>query len=161
MQIESENDEKVNRLFELRDEARHKFAQSINITPEKIAVNKDEEAFIAKIMEAIEKNIDNVDYTIDQLAVDTAVSRTNLYKRIKHMLGITPNEFIRNVKMKYAARLLTETSISVTEVSLMVGFQTPRYFSQCFKRVFGVLPTEYRGASDDAPQQPNTAVINK
>lgn len=161
LQIESENDEKVNRLFELRDEARHKFAQSINITPEKIAVNKDEEAFIAKIMEAIEKNIDNVDYTIDQLAVDTAVSRTNLYKRIKHMLGITPNEFIRNVKMKYAARLLTETSISVTEVSLMVGFQTPRYFSQCFKRVFGVLPTEYRGASDDAPQQPNTAVINK
>lgn len=80
------------------------------------------------------------------------------------MLGITPNEFIRNVKMKYAARLLTETSISVTEVSLMVGFQTPRYFSQCFKRVFGVLPTEYRGTNVDAlqtPQQPNTAIIDK
>lgn len=77
------------------------------------------------------------------------------------MLGITPNEFIRNVKMKYAARLLTETNISVTEVSLMVGFQTPRYFSQCFKRVFGVLPTEYRGASDDATQQPNIVAINK
>lgn len=149
VQIESENDEKVNRLFELRDEARHKFAQSINITPEKIAVNKDEEAFIAKIMEAIEKNIDNIDYTVDQLAIDTGVSRTSLYKRMKQMLGITPNEFIRSVKMKFAARLLTETNTPITEISLMVGFQTPRYFSQCFKRVFGVLPTEYRGTGED------------
>ena len=61
------------------------------------------------------------------------------------MLGITPNEFLRNVRLKHAAHLLTRSEYSVSQVSLMVGFLTPRYFGQCFKKMFGVLPSEYGG----------------
>ena len=61
------------------------------------------------------------------------------------MLGITPNNFLRNVRIKHAARLLAETDMPVNQVALMVGFQTPRYFSQCFRQMFGVNPIEYRG----------------
>ena len=60
------------------------------------------------------------------------------------MLGITPNEFLRGVRLKHAAHLLAESDIAVNQISLMVGFQTSRYFSQCFKKTFGVLPSEYR-----------------
>jgi len=63
------------------------------------------------------------------------------------MLGITPNEFLRNVRLKHAARLLAETGEPVNQISLMVGFQTPRYFSQCFRQMFGVTPSEYRSGN--------------
>ena len=75
---------------------------------------------------------------------DGAMSRANLYKKTQQMLGITPNEFLRNVRLKHAARLLADTSEPVNQISLMVGFQTSRYFSQCFRQMFGVTPSEYR-----------------
>ena len=97
-----------------------------------------------KLLKAIDKNMDNLDYTVDQMASDIAMSRASLYKKTQQMLGITPNEFLRNVRLKQAARLLAETSVPVNQISLMVGFQTSRYFSQCFRQMFGMTPTEYR-----------------
>ena len=143
--LELENEEKVNRLFEIRSEARHRFAHSVNIEPGKITANKEEEDLVQHLLHAIEQNMDNTDYTVDQLAKDIGMSRANLYKKMQTMLGITPNEFLRNVRLKHAAHLLTRSEYSVSQVSLMVGFLTPRYFSQCFKKMFGVLPSEYGG----------------
>lgn len=143
--LERDNDEKVNRLFEIRSEARHQFAHSTNIEPEKIAADKEEEALIQHILDAIEQNMANTDYTVDQLAKDIGMSRANLYKKTQTMLGITPNDFLRNVRLKHAAHLLAETDHTVSQIALMVGFLTPRYFSQCFKKMFGVLPSEYGG----------------
>lgn len=144
LQIERKNEERVNQLFELRDAARHQFARSVNIEPEKITANKEEEKLVEKMMKAIAQHMDDIDYTIDQLASDVGMSRASLYKKMQQMLGITPNDFLRNVRLKHAARLLAETSYPVNQVSLMVGFQTSRYFSQCFRQLFGVTPTEYR-----------------
>ena len=144
IKLERLNEERVNRLFELRDEARHQFAQSINVDPRKIGINRDEEILVDKMMKAIGQNMDNVDYNIDVLATDIGMSRASLYKKTQQMLGITPNEFLRGVRLKHAAHLLAESDIAVNQISLMVGFQTSRYFSQCFKKTFGVLPSEYR-----------------
>ena len=144
LQIERKNEERVNQLFELRDAARHQFARSVNIEPEKITANKEEEQLVETMMKAIAQHMDDIDYTIDQLASDVGMSRASLYKKMQQMLGITPNDFLRNVRLKHAARLLAETSYPVNQVSLMVGFQTSRYFSQCFRQLFGVTPTEYR-----------------
>lgn len=143
-QMERKNDERVNQLFELRDEARHQFAQSVSIDPSKITANKTEEELVDKMLKAIEQNMDNLSYTVDQLAADIGMSRANLYKKTQLMLGITPNDFLKNVRLKHAARLLTETNEPVNQISLLVGFQTSRYFSQCFRQLFGMTPTEYR-----------------
>ncbi len=142
--IERENDERVNRLFELRDEARHQFAQSVNVSPEKISVNKEEEVLVGKLLKSIAENMDNLNFTVDQLASDVAMSRASLYKKMQTMLGITPNEFLRSVRLKHAAQLLADTQLSVSQISLMIGFQTTRYFSQCFKQIYGIKPSEYR-----------------
>jgi AraC-like DNA-binding protein len=76
--------------------------------------------------------------------LEIKMSRANLYKKMQSILGITPNDFIRNVRLKKAAQLLADTKTPVNQITLMVGFQTPRYFSQCFKKMFGLTPVEYR-----------------
>ena len=151
--MEQENNERVNQLFELREEARHKFVQSVNIDADKISINKEEELLMERILGAIDRHMDDSDYTVDMLAQDTAMSRASLYRRMQTMLGITPNDFMRHVRLKRAAQLLLESDLPVNQISLQVGFQTPRYFSQCFKNVFGVSPREYRDGKERTSRQ--------
>jgi len=144
-----ENDNRVNRLFEMREEARHQFADNTNVDPKKIGVNPEEEVLVAKLLKAIEAHVADEDYGVEQLATDVALSRTNLYGKLRNMLGISPADFIRNVRLKRAAQLLTDNpTLSINEVSVRVGFSTPRNFSTQFKKMFGVLPSEYRGTEN-------------
>ncbi len=143
-QMEKANEEKVNKLFSLREEARRQFAKNLKIDPEKVSVFKEEEELVGCMMKSIEENMDNSAYTVDQLAADVAHSRSNLYRHIQSILGITPNDFIRSVRLKHAANLLSETDMPINQIALSTGFSSPRYFSQCFKKAFGVLPSDYR-----------------
>lgn len=146
--LERENDERVNRLFELRDAARHQFAESTAIDPEKISANVEEEELVKRMLAAINENLDNEDYGVDQLARDVAMSRSSLYDKLRTMLGISPADFIRNVRLKHAAELLVNTQLSIAEVSERVGFNSPRIFSSNFKKMFGVLPSDYRSPKE-------------
>ena len=146
--LEAKNDERVNQLFLLRDEARHRFAQTVKVTAKEIAADSREEEMMEKMMESVGRNLDNCDYTVDMLANDVCMSRASLYRNVKNMLGITPNEFIRNTRLKQAARMLEETNLSINEISMRVGFGSSRYFTMQFKRVFGVLPSEYQSRSN-------------
>lgn len=140
--LEAENEAKINKLFEIQNEAKHQFALAANVS----TANLSEEAgksLLERINKAIADNMDNVDYTVDQLASDVGMSRASLYKKTQHILGITPNDYLHNVRLKHATKLL-EQGMPVNQVSLMVGFLTPRYFSQCFKKTFGISPSEYR-----------------
>ncbi len=142
--LERENDARVNRLFELREEARHQFAESSNIAPDKITVNAEEERLVSLMLKAIEAHLDDEDYNADQLARDVAMSRASLYKKLQTMLGITPTDFIRNVRLKRAARLLADTQLPISDIASRVGFVTARNFSASFKKMFGLTPSEYR-----------------
>ncbi len=144
--MERENDNRVNKLFERREEARHQFAQNTRVDPRKIGINEEEERFTEQLLAAVEAHLDDEDYNVDQLARDVAMSRTNLYAKLRNMLGISPAEFMRNVRLKAAAQLLADTSLSVSEVASRVGFATARNFSASFKKTFGVLPSEYKAS---------------
>ena len=146
----ADNDERVNHLFELREEARHQFAENVSIDAARISVNIEEEKLIQDLLKAIEIHIDDENYNVDQMARDVCMSRTNLYKKMQNMLGITPTDFIRNVRLKRAALLLATTQLAVNEISARVGFVTPRNFSTQFKKLFGVLPSEYRDGKKEA-----------
>ena len=148
--LKRENDARVNHLFELREEARHQFAKSANISPDKITINAEEEKLVSQMLKAIETNIDNEQYNADLLARDVAMSRASLYKKLQIMLGITPTDFIRNVRLKRAAQLLAETQLSISEIADRVGFVTARNFSSSFKKMFGFTPSEYRDGEENA-----------
>ncbi len=146
--LERENDARVNRLFELREEARHQFAESSNIAPDKITVSAEEERLVSQMLKAIEAHLDDEDYNADLLARDVAMSRASLYKKLQTMLGITPTDFIRNVRLKRAARLLADTQLPIGDIAARVGFVTARNFSASFKKMFGLTPSEYREPKD-------------
>ncbi len=145
--MERENDRRVNRLFELREEARHEFAENTNIDPQKIAVNSEEEQLAEQMLKAIETRLSDADYGVDQLAQDVCMSRSALYTKLRNMLGISPADFIRNVRLKHAAQLLSDTDLAIGEIADRVGYNTHKAFSANFKKMFGVLPSEYRSPS--------------
>ena len=149
--MQRENEQRINELFELRENARHQFAQAVEIDPERLTTSSEEQQLIERILRVIGENMSNTNYSVDLLARDIGMSRANLYKKMQTMLGVTPNDFIRNVRLKHAAELLMKSQVPVNQLSLMVGFQTPRYFSQCFRKMFGVTPTEYREGKSTAP----------
>lgn len=142
--MQRENEQRINQLFELREQARHQFAEAVEIDPERLVTGAEDQKIMERIMKAIGENMANTEYTVDLLARDIGMSRASLYKKMQIMLGITPNDFMRNVRLKHAAELLDKNAVPVNQLALLVGFQTPRYFSQCFRKVFGVTPTEYR-----------------
>ena len=71
------------------------------------------------------------------------MGRSNFYRKLKGILNMSPNEYLRLFRLKQAASILKEGTYGVVEVSYMVGFSTPSYFSSCFKKQFGVLPKDF------------------
>lgn len=141
-QLERLNEARVNQLFELQQEVRHNFAQHVQQENKKLDVQNTQPELAERMTKCIADNIDNEDYTIDTLARDLAMSRSSLYKKTQEELGITPSDFMRNIRLKHSVKLL-EQGIPVNKVALMVGFQTSYYFSKCFKKMFGVNPSQF------------------
>jgi hypothetical protein len=86
VELERENDNRVNQLFELREEARHQFAENTNIDPAKIGINPEEETLVAALLKAIETHLSDSEYGVEQLASDVAMSRSKLYDKMRNML---------------------------------------------------------------------------
>lgn len=106
---------------------------------------RDEE-FLKRIKEEVEKNIDDGDFLIDDLAAALAMSRTVFFKKLKSLTGLSPIEFVRDIKIKHAAMLLKTQEYTVKEVSYMIGISDTKYFTQCFKKVYNMTPSEYKNS---------------
>ena len=104
------------------------------------------DAFLAKLMAVMEKQMDNNTFTVDELVNEMGMGRTVFFNKIKKMTGMSPVEFIREMRIKRAAQLLEDPRYNITEVTYMVGMNDSRYFSKCFKNTYGVTPSEYRKA---------------
>ena len=101
-----------------------------------------------RIMQSVNKNLSDSDFSVEQLAADAGLSRSQLHRRMKELTGITPSDFIRNLRLEQAARLLRERKANISQVAYTLGFNTPGNFSKAFKQHFGMSPTEYIGNND-------------
>ena len=111
-----------------------------------MAVNTLDEKLMDGIMESIQKNMDNPDYSVEELSSDVNMHRMNLYRKLQSLVGMTPSEFIRTIRLKKAAQILSERpDISISELADMVGFNTPKYLTRYFKDMFGCTPSQYAG----------------
>ncbi|MEM6966649.1 MAG: ATP-binding protein, partial [Bacteroidota bacterium] len=106
-------------------------------------VSSKDELFIEKVIEIVEDNLDNSNFQIDDLCRAVGFSKSQLYRKMKGLLGQSANEFIRTVRLKKAAELLQLQSLNVSEITYKVGFNDLQYFRSCFKKQFGVTPSEY------------------
>ncbi len=114
--------------------------------PEESLQNKTEtkDQFLEKISAKIENNIGQQDFNIDVLSEELGIGRSVFYKKMKEYTGKTPNEYIKNIKMKKAAELLRTTDKNINQVAYDVGYNDIGYFRKCFKNQFGEAPRAYQ-----------------
>lgn len=110
----------------------------------KTAITTQDETFIDKATRYVEEHLGDPDMTVEQMSDYMAMSRVQLYRRMVSVTGKTPSEFIRLVRLRHAERLLVQSQLSVAEICYMVGFSSTRYFSRCFKDLYGYLPSKYK-----------------
>lgn len=130
-------------LLQNRDKLKQYFVSKPLVHIKDTVHNKSDEAFLNQVNEVIRENIDNVDLNVDHLASILNMSRASLYRKIGEILDISPNDLIKETRLKYAANLLAEENFKVYEVSDKVGFGSYRQFSRNFHKQFGVYPSDY------------------
>jgi len=128
-------------LIEQRRQVIAKFRDNKTIDPSTLKVNSKDEEFLEKLVTYI-KNNHAEEFTIEELADTLCVSRTVFYNKVKGLTGLSPVEFVRQLKLKIAAHLLTQ-GYNVSEAAINVGFSDARYFSRQFKALFGYLPSKH------------------
>ena len=106
-------------------------------------VKGNDELLMERIMKVVNKNLSNSDFNVDMLTQEVGISRAQLHRKMKEMTGISTSEFIRNIRLEQAARLLREQKINVTQVAYTVGFSNLAHFSTIFRKHFGISPSEY------------------
>lgn len=110
---------------------------------EDIEVSGNDEVAMERIMKSINQNLGDSDFNVERLAADIGMSRTQLHRKMKELTGIPTSEFIRNIRLEQAAKLLREGKINVTQITYQVGFNSQTHFSTLFKKHFGMTPSEY------------------
>ncbi len=112
-------------------------------TKNDICINKIDQEFISTIKKSVEDNIENPDFSVKMLAREAGMGNTQLFLKLKALLKTSPGNFITSLRLIKAKKLLQEGELNVNEVAYRVGFSDPKYFSKCFKRYFGRVPSDY------------------
>ena len=110
---------------------------------ETVEVKGNDELLMERIMKSVNRNLSNSDFNVDMLTQEVGISRAQLHRKMKELTGISTSEFIRNIRLEQAARLLREQKVNVTQVAYTVGFSNLAHFSTIFRKHFGIAPSEY------------------
>lgn len=133
----------VNHLIEMRRLLKSKFSHTPLEPIQEIAPTKIDNDFLVQMEKVIEENLSNPEMNVAFLAAQLGMSRSSLFNKIRGLADVTPNEMIQVIRLKKAARLLREKHYRISEVSYMVGFSSPSYFTKCFQKQFGMKPAEF------------------
>ena len=133
----------VDQLIAERKKLHARYSQELILKPVDIVVNSLDQKFICKLQDILEREISNAEFTAEDFATTIGMSRMQLHRKLKSLLGVSATEFIRNERLKVAANLLKNGKGTVSEIAYAAGFNNISYFSKCFKEMFSVTPSEY------------------
>jgi signal transduction histidine kinase/ligand-binding sensor domain-containing protein/DNA-binding response OmpR family regulator len=134
----------ISSIIETRINLRKKLIESPLQYFKRNNINDDESAkFVKKLNDFIVENMSDEKFSINNLSRNFAISRTNFQKKIKSITGLTPNDYIKLIRLNKSAELLSTGKYRINEVCVIVGFNTPSYFSRCFFEHFGKLPKDF------------------
>lgn len=134
---------RIKNLIDQRKKLREKFSKEITLEPKDITINPTDEKFLTRVLEIVEKNVSNENFSAEDFAENIGMSKTHLNRKLNALTDTSANEFIRNYRLKKAARLLSGKSGNISEIAYEVGFSNPSYFAESFKKLFGYSPSEY------------------
>ncbi len=134
---------RVKNLLAFRNKSRQLLADSdsTNLLKSLNKMNSLDHSFIAEVTNIIEENISNTGFSVELLSERFSLSRSHFYRKLKAVTGKSPNDYIRFIRLQKAKMLLVHTTHNISEISYMVGFNDPKYFSRCFKKEYGKAPT--------------------
>jgi signal transduction histidine kinase/ligand-binding sensor domain-containing protein/DNA-binding response OmpR family regulator len=144
---------KIRNVLAHNDTVRKTYQRQVQATPAAVQITSAEEAFVRNVLEVIEMNMGNPEFSVGELSVKFHASRSTFYKRLLLLTGKTPIEFIRHIRLKRAAELLEKSQLTVSEIAYTVGFNNPKNFSQYFKMEFDRIPSAYRSEKKNGHQQ--------
>jgi signal transduction histidine kinase/DNA-binding NarL/FixJ family response regulator len=134
---------RMQNLIENRKALRKSFAGKLALRPKSPEVVSADDRFLKKAMDTIEKFIGDSSFTVESMSAEIGVSSIQLYRKMKALTDMTPNDFIRNMRLIRASDLLAKKAGNVAEVAYQTGFNNLSYFSKCFREKFGVPPSEF------------------
>jgi signal transduction histidine kinase/ligand-binding sensor domain-containing protein/CheY-like chemotaxis protein/AraC-like DNA-binding protein len=134
---------KVKNLLKHQQSVKQTYQKQIEAKPGELDIEMPDVKFMRKALAAIEKNIPNADFSVEQLSSEMNMSRVALYKKIFNLSGKTPIELIKSIRLKRAVQLLETNQYTIAEIAYQVGYNDPRYFAKAFKAEFLVLPSNY------------------
>ena len=136
----------IENLIKSRKLLREKFIKDDLVKPEEITLKSIDQKYLEKAISIVEKFIDDPVFTVEKFAKEMFDSRVQLYRKLKGLTGLSPNEFVRNIRIKRAAEILVKEGITVGEVIYRVGFSNRSYFNRCFRQVYDTSPLDYQHA---------------
>jgi signal transduction histidine kinase/ligand-binding sensor domain-containing protein/CheY-like chemotaxis protein len=130
-------------IIEARQNIYQRFSQDVYLMPAKVATNEIDQAFLQKAITFIVDNLQDSQLGVDSIAELFALSRMQVYRKIKALTGKSVVDFIRMVRIKEALKLMDTHKYTLAEIAFQTGFSSPSYFTRCFKDQFGKAPSEY------------------
>ncbi|MEL6559593.1 MAG: two-component regulator propeller domain-containing protein [Bacteroidota bacterium] len=118
-------------------------SKSLHMEPKDIQMAKKDQDFLNRAVEIVEAHMSDSGFNVEDLGRELGLSRMQLYRKLKALIGKSANEFIRFIKLKRAAQLLNHGSMTISEITYKVGFNDLKYFRDCFKKQYGVNPSDY------------------
>lgn len=134
---------KIQNMLKSRQRILGFYSKTSEVEPEKITFNAMDEQLLTKAKKIVMDNLANSEFSVDLFCSEMGMSRSNLHLKLKAITGESTIDFIKKIRFNEACKLLLDGRYNITEVSTMVGFNTPSYFATSFKNYFGYLPTEY------------------
>lgn len=117
-------------------------------------VDSNNDQLMNRVMKSINENMSDSEFSVEQLASEVGLSRSHLHRKMKEITGISASEFIRNLRVEQAAKLIRENKINITQVAYAVGFSSEAHFSTVFRKHFGSSPTEYQKRQEQERNNP-------
>lgn len=137
-------------IMEQRSELKEKFSKD-DMNPTKLILfsNDQDKKFLDRMNTIIDHNLADQEFDVDAFAMAMGYKRTVFYQKVNAITGKTPNEYLRDARLKKAAELLLDDRLNVAEVAYQIGFTDPSYFSKCFKTYYGVTPSCFQNRKSD------------
>ena len=114
------------------------------LTPSQHQIISYDEQFMQQVMQVMEEQMENSELTVDEFAQLLNLGRSAFYQKLKSIIGLSPVDFIREIRIKRAVQLIDSGEYNFSQVAYMTGFNDPKYFGKCFKRRMGMTPSEYK-----------------
>ena len=135
-------------LIEQRKKLAIKFRERILVPPTLSNEVSLDDKFLNEARDVVEVNLDDYTFTVEKMAEEMNLSRTQLLRKVKALTGLSPNDFIKDIRLKHAADMICQKADTITQIGYAVGFNDQSYFTKSFKKQFGVTPSKWNRLSE-------------